>query len=42
MIDKPLPPPTKYWCDACGTLESPDKHKNIFCKLFKWLDSVFF
>ena len=35
----PKPPPSRYICDACGTIDGPDKHTSWLCRFFIWLDS---
>jgi hypothetical protein len=34
---KPIGPPNRIICDACGELKE-GKHTNWICMFFKWLD----
>lgn len=36
-MEKPVFPPARLFCDACGELKN-GKHTSLLCRFFAWLD----
>ena len=37
MNNPPNHPKTRYWCEACGTIEN-GRHTSVVCRVLLWID----
>jgi hypothetical protein len=38
-MDKPISPPIKIWCDACGDISKTGKHTSWGCRFIEWFEN---